>query len=59
MVAAAKSAVLWIDWQRVRDGVHRRNEVAHDGILHVAQVCLADIAAVENQLLAWGIIDAP
>jgi hypothetical protein len=58
LVDAAKPALPWLDWQRIRDGVRRRNEVAHDGVLHDAQTCNADIAAIGSQLVAWGVLDA-
>jgi len=57
-VDAAKPPVPWLDWQGVRDGVRRRNEVAHDGILHDAKSCNTDIEAIGNQLVAWGVINA-
>lgn len=58
LVDAAKPGLTWVDWQKIRDGVRRRNEVAHDGILHDAKSCNADIEAVSNQLVAWGVIAA-
>jgi hypothetical protein len=58
LVDAAKEALPWLDWQETRDGVRRRNQVAHDGILHDAELCVAQITAVERQLVAWGVIDA-
>ena len=56
LVEASKTRISWLDWQKVRDGVHLRNTVAHDGALHEAKVCWDAIAAVENQLSSWGII---
>jgi hypothetical protein len=58
LVDAAKATLPWLDWQQIRDGVRRRNEVAHDGKLHDAQSCNADITAIGEQLVAWGVIDA-
>ena len=58
LVDAAKSALPWRDWQEIRDGVRRRNEVAHDGMLHNAKSCNKDIEAVGHELVAWGVIDA-
>lgn len=58
LVDAAKSALPWLDWQAIRDGVHRRSEVAHDGVLLDSNMCVADIVCVEKQLIAWRIIDA-
>jgi len=58
LVEASKAALPWLDWQAVRDGVHRRNGVAHDGELFDSDTCLADITRIEQQLFAWGVIDA-
>lgn len=58
LVEASKAALPWLDWQAVRDGVHRRNGVAHDGELFDSDTCLADITRIEQQLIAWGVIDA-
>lgn len=55
----AKTALPWFDWQAVRDGVHRRNAVAHDGALLDGKVCIADIERIESQLVAWQVIDPP
>lgn len=56
LMDSAKISLPWIDWQGLREGVNRRNEVAHDGKLLGDQQCLQDIADVEAQLLAWGVI---
>ena len=53
----AKPTLPWIDWDRLREGVRRRNGVAHDGKLFDSHQCLQDIANVEAQLTAWGIIN--
>jgi len=58
LVESAKTSLPWIDWQRVREGVKRRNEVVQDGKLFGDTQCLQDIADIEAQLLAWGIITA-
>jgi hypothetical protein len=54
LMDSAKSRLNWIDWDYLREGVRRRNEVAHDGKLFPAEQCLKDIAGVESQLVAWG-----
>ncbi len=46
----------WIDWDKLRAGVRRRNEIVHDGTLFDSSVCLQDVASVEEQLVAWAII---
>ena len=53
----ARDTLDWIDWKSLREGVRRRNQVAHDGELFDSTQCLQDIANVEAQLVAWGIID--
>ena len=58
LVESAKTSLPWIDWQRLREGVKRRNEVVHGGKLFGDTQCLQDIADIEAQLLAWGIITA-
>ena len=58
LVESAKTSLPWIDWQRLREGVKRRNEVVQGGKLFGDQQCLQDIADIEAQLLAWGIITA-
>jgi hypothetical protein len=55
----SKSDIPWIDWDELRAGVRRRNEVAHDGKLFKSDQCIRDIANVENQLVAWVVIDPP
>lgn len=54
----SKDSLPWKDWQALRDGVCRRNEVAHDGELFSQTECLKDIDRIEAQLVAWGIISA-
>ena len=59
LMDSAKVALPWIDWESLREGVRRRNEVAHDGMFFESTQCLDDIANIEAQLVAWGIITAP
>jgi hypothetical protein len=56
LMDSAKTALPWVDWQCLREAVKRRNEVAHDGKLFGDIQCLQDIADIEAQLVAWGII---
>ena len=58
LMESSKSCLPWNDWSALRDGVRRRNEVAHDGQLFDAKQCLLDISNVEAQLHAWGITEA-
>ena len=57
LMESAKVALPWIDWESLREGVRRRNEVAHDGKLFDSTQCLQDIANIEAQLISWGIIN--
>ena|SRR5688572_4924512 len=52
----AKTSLTWLDWQSLRDGVKRRNQVAHDGVLFESKQCLEDIDLVRKQLAAWTVI---
>ncbi len=58
LMESARDSLPWIDWKGLREGVRRRNEVAHDGKLVDSEQCIQDIASVEAQLVAWGVIDA-
>ena len=58
LMDSAKDSLPWIDWNGLREGVRRRNEVAHDGKLFVSAQAIQDFESVEAQLVAWGIIDA-
>ena len=58
LMDSGQDALQWIDWDGLRGGVRRRNEVAHDGKLFDSQQCIQDIERVEAQLVAWGIISA-
>jgi len=55
----AKTAFLWLDWDELRAGVRRRNEIAHNGQLFDGARCLHDIENVEKQLMEWGLIPPP
>lgn len=59
LIESAKSSLPWMDWDRLREAVKRRNEVVHDGKLYGDAQCLQDIAAIEEQLAAWAVIAAP
>jgi hypothetical protein len=59
LMDSAKTSLPWIDWDRLSEGVQRRNEVAHNGKLCGDEQCLQNIADIEAQLLAWDVIAAP
>ena len=54
----AENSVAWIDWQCLRENAERGNELACYGRLFGDEQCLQGIAAIEAQLLAWGVIPA-
>jgi hypothetical protein len=56
LMDCAKDSLRWIDWQEMRNGVRRRNEIAHDGVLFGSIECLKDIDQVEAQLSDWNLI---
>jgi hypothetical protein len=46
----------WLEWSVLRDGARRCHAITHSGELFSGVECLADIAAVEEQLDAWRIL---
>jgi len=58
LMDSASASLPWNNWQALREAVRRRNEVVHGGKLLGDEQCLADIADVEAQLIAWRIITA-
>jgi hypothetical protein len=58
LLESAKKSIPWLDWEGLSASVQARNEVAHRGKLFGDVKCLQDIARIEAQLMAWGIIDA-
>ena len=58
LMDSAKTALEWIDWQLLWEGVKRQDEVAEGNKLFGDGQCLKYIAFIEAQLVAWGIITA-
>jgi hypothetical protein len=56
LMDSAITSLPWNNWQGLREAVSRRNEVVHGGKLFGDEQCLQDIADIEAQLLAWGVI---
>ena len=55
LMESSKSCLPWNDWSALRDGVRRRNEVAHDGqFSRPSAICKIDISNVEAQLHTLG-----
>ena len=55
----AQTAVPWLDWRTLRDGVRRRNAVAHDGAIHPRKQCWEDVDLIGRQLTLWKVVDVP
>lgn len=53
----AQIALPWNNWDELKAGVDRRNEIAYEGKLFGCSECCKDIANIQEQLVAWGIID--
>ncbi|MDP1670786.1 MAG: hypothetical protein Q8L63_01745 [Alphaproteobacteria bacterium] len=58
LMDCGRDSLAWIDWENLREGVRRRNAIAHDGQLFDGKQCLQDIDNVEAQLIAWKILSA-
>jgi hypothetical protein len=58
LMEVTRTSLLWINWQCLHEGAERQKELAHDCRLFGDKQCLQDIADIEAQLLAWGIITA-
>lgn len=58
LIESAKVSVPWLDWQSLSEAAARQSEVAQEGKLWGDRQCLQDIASIEAQLCAWGIIPA-
>lgn len=56
LMDSAITSLPWDNWQGLREAVKRRNEVVFEGKLLGDEQCLADIADIEAQLIAWRII---
>jgi hypothetical protein len=52
---SSKRGLSWKDYATVDAGRKRRNDVAHNGILHSKEVCVKYINAVEDELRNWGL----
>ena len=56
LMEGAKASLTWINWQGLVEAVMRRNEFGRGAKLYGDVQCLQDIADIEAQLIAWGII---
>jgi hypothetical protein len=59
--ARTESDITFVVYPALNIAFNHRNAVAHDGELLSPEQCLADIAAIETQLMPWGVLrsDAP
>ena len=56
LMDSATTSLPWNNWRSLREAVKRRNEVVFEGKLLGDEQCLQDIADIEAQLTAWGIV---
>jgi len=57
LLKASKTTLPWTQFDLVKEGVDRRNDIAHKGILLPSSDCWKYISAVEEELVAWNVID--
>lgn len=58
-MAASRASLSWQNYDLVETGKTARNALAHKGKLLSKADCLAYVAAVEAELVAWSILAAP
>ena len=56
LMDGSRTTLSWLDWDRLRKGVMCHTQIAHGGKLLEDVHCLQYIAAIEAQLVDWGII---
>jgi hypothetical protein len=57
LLSASESALPWFDFDMVKRGADRRNDVAHRGEVLPRGECWRFIDAVEAELVGWGLVD--
>jgi hypothetical protein len=57
LLHASKEELLWENFQLIKEGAHRRNDVAHRGDVLPRVDCWEYIDTIRNQLIAWGVLD--
>jgi len=55
-MAASKNVVPWQDYGYVEAGKTARNDLAHHAKLITKAECLAYVAAIEVELVAWKVL---
>ena len=58
LLAASERNLPWKDFALIKEGVDRRNDLAHDGDVLPRADCWKYIEAVREQVVAWGILDS-
>jgi hypothetical protein len=56
LMNASADALPWVDFALVKEGVARRNDVAHKGMVLPRTDCWKYIDAVETQLREWNVV---
>jgi len=59
LLDASKPSLPWLDFDLVRQGASRRNDVAHRGEVLPRGECWRYVDAIEAEFLAWGVIEPP
>lgn len=58
LLAASEEKLPWNDFALIKEGVERRNGVAHRGELLPRGDCWKYIDAIKAELVAWGVLEA-
>ena len=56
LMGNSRSALPWVDWPLVDDGCNDRNDSVHDRTYLAHAKCRDYIAAIERELVAWGVL---
>jgi hypothetical protein len=58
LLKASETALSWKDFALIKEGVDRRNDVAHRGDVLPRGDCWKYIEGIREQLVAWAILDS-
>jgi len=58
LLTASEKALSWKDFRLIKEGVDRRNDVAHRGDVLPRADCWKYIEAIREQFVAWAILDS-
>lgn len=59
IMAASKSAIQWLDYNKVDKAREDRNDIAHRQTIIERDKCWEYIDAIESELVGWQILSAP